>query len=500
MSSKRAGPFLLLAALELAVFAPFAWRMGFYHDDWINLERLHDAGSLWGGIKYYAGLVLERPAESLQYPLLFALGGLHPLPYQLFYLAAEILEGWLIFVLLSRLTKSETLALLSSALILIFPTHAITHLWLSSSAMIVTVDLTLASLILHLRWVEKKKKSDLAWSQFLYLFGVLNYEIAAFLPLMLFGGLLARDLAEKRKSSLKILIVEFLPYAGSLALALAWQRAVVSLILHRNPRAVGFSAAHAVRAYEAGFECATNRVVDVVHRMTPVAWEGLGSSAVLGALLLSVAAFWVWSSRTDAGRTARAARWSALGAAVGAFLGAVAPFAASADYMPMVFGVMSRTNGVIALSGGIFWACGLDFLASRSRTAAGVVLAVIVGGMALGDWGNSLQWARAWTLQQDIVGQLVPRTKDLPSPAMILLSDAPDTIEPGGALAFGAHWDIGPALRLSTGRKDIAADVVWPQTRFAKDGVELRPGIRYDYPVYLYSYANGSLEKLTGPR
>jgi len=285
-------PFLILALVEFFSFGVFAPRLGFYHDDWANLERLSNAGSLWGGIRYYAGLILERPVESLQYPLLFALGGMNPLPYQLFYIAAETLQGWLLFVLFERLTGRRAFALLASAVILIFPTHAITHLWLSSAALVVTVDLTLASLILHWRWTENGRRRDLAAAQALYLVGVLNYEVAAFLPLMLAGALLGRSLEDgapflKAASSRAR---QCLPYAATLGAALLWQRAVVSLILHRNPRAVGLSLAHVLRVYEVGAECATNRVVDVCHRMLPVAWKGLGPAAAAGALILAAAA------------------------------------------------------------------------------------------------------------------------------------------------------------------------------------------------------------------
>jgi hypothetical protein len=487
--SRRSKPFLILAALELAVFGPWAARMGFYHDDWINLERLANAGGLWGGVKYYAGLILERPVEALHFPLLFALGGLNPLPYQLFYLAAEILAACLLYELLSRLTKSESLSLLCAALVVVFPTHAVTHLWLSSSALIVTANLTLASLLLHLRWIEERRTRDLLLGQALYLVGVLNYEVAAFLPLMLFGALLARE------GRLKEIFLKHLPYAASLGLALLWQRAVVSLVLHRNPRAVGFSAAHAFKAYQAGLECVLNRAVDVMHRMIPVAWSGIGAGALLGALVIAALAAWAIHNDEEIPRPAVR---TALGAAAGCFVGAVAPFAASADYMPMVFGVMSRTNGLIAMSAGILWACALALALANSRARA-ALLGLLVFSMTLADWGSALQWARAWTLQQEIVAELSPKAKDLPKDSVILLEGVPATIEPGGALAFGAHWDIGPALRLATGRHDLAADAAGGETRFTKDAVEVRAGIRYAYPVYAYPHATKRLEKLDGP-
>ncbi len=500
-------PYLLLAGIELFCFGVFTPQLGFYHDDWTNLERLVNAGGLWGGIQFYSHLVLERPVASLQYPLLFALGGLHPLPYQLFFLAAEILEGWLLFLLFDRLFGWRELAFIASAVILIFPTHAVTHLWLSSAAMIVTVDLTLASLLFHHRWIQNRRRKDLLASQMLYLVGALNYEVAAFLPLLLAGAMAGGRLAqgEKPLAAAKRSLGELWPYGASLALALIWQRAVVSLALKRNPRLVGFSLQHAFKAYGSGLECATNRVVDVCATMMPVAWHSLGYKALIPALIFSAVFSWFfWRQKSPNPDALRRALWAALGAAVGGLIGAVAPYAASADYLPMVFGVMSRTNGVIAIGAGLFWALGLCLWSLRSRLTASLALGAIVFCMTLANWGHAVQWARSWRLQNDILKLLAPQASKLPDSSVILLTDFPISLEPGGALVFGAHWDIGAALRLATKRKLLAADVLPAAVQFNAQEVVLPFDAdtlrRYPYQnLFLYSYGHNTLWRLAGP-
>lgn len=501
-------PFLFLAAVELFCFAPFSGRLGFYHDDWANLERLANAGGLLGGIKYYANVTLERPVGMLQYPLLFALGGLHPLPYQLFYLGAEIVEGWLLFILLDRLLGWRKLALLAAAMILIFPTHAVTHLWFSSAAMVVTVDLTLAALIFHHRWIEGGRKLDLAAGQLFYLLGVLNYEIAAFLPLLLAGGLLGRRRADGRPAAQQVHdeLREFWPFGASLAAALLWQRAVVSVWLKRNPRLVGFSALHALKAYQAGLECLANRATDVCARMIPVAWKGLGLGWPIAALLFAAA--WSWlllsESETPTPEQTRRAFGAAVGAAIGGFIGACAPYAASADYLPMVFGVMSRTNGVISIAGGLLWATGLTALALKRRAWAAAAAVIVVFCLTFADWGYALQWANSWTLQKQILERLSRRTGPLPDSSVILLDDFPISLEPGGALVFGAHYDIGAALRLTTGRP-LSADVISPASRFlpAEALVFPDPGPsvrRYSYQdLYVFEVGRDRLWRVQGP-
>jgi hypothetical protein len=320
--------FLALAAVELIVFGVFAPRQGFYHDDWANLERLANAGGFIGGIKVYSKIVLERPLSMIEYPLMFAVGGFHPLRYQLFYLAAEILEGWLLFVLLDRLFGWRALALLASALILIFPTHAVTHVWFSSAGMIITVNFVLASLIFHQKWIAAGRRRDLALGQFFYLLAAFNYEIAVFLPFLLAGGLAGRRFSQGRKPAdlVRDFVREFWFFGASLAAALLWERAFVSVLLKRNPRLMGFSISHAIKAYLAGLECVANRATDVCARMIPVAWEDLGLWGALGAAAFAAAwAALLWRQASPAREPARGALWTAAGAFAGAFIGACAP-------------------------------------------------------------------------------------------------------------------------------------------------------------------------------
>jgi hypothetical protein len=499
-------PLLLLALVEIVCFGVFSARLGFYHDDWTNLERLANAGGLWGGVKFYSHVTLERPLSMIEYPVLFALGGMHPLRYQLFYVFAEILEGWLLFILLDRLLLWRELALLASALVLIFPTHSVTHVWFSSAGMIITVDLVLISMIFHQRWIQSRRAMDLAAGQFFYLLGAFNYEIAVFLPFLLAGGLAGRSMSQGRRASDAALdfVKSFWFFGASLAVALLWERAIVSLVLKRNPRLAAFSPAHALKAYLAGLECVANRATDVCAKMMPVAWHGLGVCGVLAAA--AFAAVWALLLARQASPEqgqARQALWTGLGAFAGAFIGGCAPFAASIDYLPMVYGVMSRTNGVISISGGLLWSVGLAALALRSRKTAAAALAAIVFCMTFGDWGYSVQWARSWRVQNEILARCAPRAAGLPNGAVVLLQGFPISLEPGGALVFGAHWDAGSALRLTTGRKDLSADVVPPATQYLEDKVALvfdaattRP---YSYHnLFLYDYEKDSLWRLDG--
>jgi hypothetical protein len=171
----------------------------------------------------------------------------------------------------------------------------------------------------------------------------------------------------------------------------------------------------------------------------------------------------------------------------------------------MVYGVMSRTNGVIAISGGILWAIGISAAALRWRALASAALLVAVFGATLGDWGYSLQWARSWKVQNEILARFAPRAQGLPGGSILLLDNFPIALEPGGALVFGAHWDTGAALRFKSGRKDVTADVAPPGIQYGKDKVSLvfdRATSRaYPYEnLYLYDYGKDALWRLEGPK
>src|SRR5207249_2911403 len=114
------------------------------------------------------------------------------------------------------------------------------------------------------------------------------------------------------------------------------------------------------------------------------------------------------------------------------FLGAYAPYAASSDYTPQIYGVMSRTNGCGALIAGLLWACGLCAL--PRGTARRVVLGLVAGAFTWSNWFFASQWAESWTLQQDILKKAGVYAVRLPENATVLLGGAPSFV--GQAIVF----------------------------------------------------------------
>ena len=492
---------LILLFVEGLSYGIFAGGLGFYHDDWFLLELASQGGGFWGAVRTFARTATfwTRPIEMLQLPAFYALGGLHPLVYQLLLLGLETLEGLLFFVLLKKLTKNAELALLAAALALMCPNRAVTHVWFANSGQTVALVLALAGLILALDWIETRRLGRLGGAMACYLASVLTYESAAFMPLMLAGGLLVRAVHSGRTVRAAALETarDLSPFAAALALALGWQRVGVKVLFGgSNPKAMGLSAAHVLKAFGAGFECVANRILDICSKSARPAFAEMSwTSILLWALFASAASFLLRPRKTAEGAVLK----TALAAALGGFLGAYAPYAASAAYMPQIYGMMSRTNGSGALVAGLLFATGIYALKDSRAKAA--LLAAVVGAFTWTNWHIEGQWARAWSVQKEILAQAAPQSAGLPQGATVILK-APHFV--GDAVVFDASWDFPPALRLAARRPDLNGLVLSRMMAFTEKGLveKVGGGLENLTPygnLYLFDYASERLSRIDGP-
>lgn len=472
-------PYLFLIGLELLNFAPFAGRVGFYHDDWSNLERCLSSGGLWNNMRQYAGLVADRPLEILHYPLLYAWGGFEPLRYQLAYLLFETAAACLLYSLLVRLLDSRRLALTAAALYVAYPNHAITHHWLGSSAQTVALLLLFASLLKHLDWLDTQKPGPLAASLGLFCAALLEYEIVAFMPLML---------AARRPWRRSLA-----PFALPLVLVFLWRRfGVPFLAAGTTQRAVALSWTHAWDTYAAGL----NSLTLALPRAYWDAAKSAGGGMLPIVLCATVVPALLWLGLTRVGGSPSSSRAGVWTSAAGAFVGGFLPYALSVAYTPTAQGIMARTSVAGSLAGALFFAWPL-------ARAGWWPLVAVLSCFTLSNWQQSLQWARSWEVQREILGQISPKIMGLPQGSTVLVAGFPRFIGPEGrgSLVFDAHWDIGSALRITTGRFDLHANVVSERLRFHEsEAVESFAGRvlrRYPYQnLYLYGHDRNALYKL----
>lgn len=480
--------FVALLLVELVSFGIFSSQIGFYHDDWSFLELASQGGDFWGIVKAFNDTqhFPTRPVEIIQFPLFLVLGKFNPLIYQILQLSLETAQGFLFYLLLNRMTGSRQLALAAAALALMCPNRSATHFWFSNSPQAVSLVLVLASLLAQLNWLESRKRLWLVLAQAAYLLSVLSYESTAFFPLMLAGGLFFRA-----RSS----ILRLWPYAVSLVIVVLWQKIGVSFFLGiSNPKSIGMSAEHFLKAFGAGFECVSNRIFHICWKSAPEALRQFGfKHAFLGS---AFTVFLAAKLSKDAQPLSSHSFRTALGIAAAGFVGAYAPYALSSDYMPQIYGVMSRTNAGGAFVAGLFFATGI--FALRRPLARRALFTLVIGAFTWTNWASAAQWAGAWSLQKDILAQAGPLAAKLPAQATVLLTGAPSFV--GHAIAFDASWDFAPALRLTTKRQDLSGNVVSSRMSFEKDGIyDKADGRRklYSYGnLYLFDYAKGTMTLL----
>lgn len=503
--------FGLLALVELVSFGVFGFRAGFYHDDWAMLEVAARAGGYWDGVREFSRYISwSRPVEFLTFPLFYALGGLQPVAYQAALLLLDLTQGCLLFLLLDGLLGRRSLALAASAAFLLYPNHAVTHVWYANSPQSVALVAVLASLLAHQRWIKTRRTAWLWLGQLAYLAGCLCYESVVFLPLLLGAGLMGRRVGDGMPASraAKETAWELAPFGLALLVVVLWQHVAVPRLLgFASPKKPALSLVHALSVFKAGFGCITYQTIRLCLRTAGPALRELPSGLIF-LLVAFAAALATALIREDAREPGdgRKAGIVAAWLAAGGFAAANLPYALSQDYWPTYVGIMSRTSALGALPGGLLVAVG--FVASRhAPRLRAVALAILAGAFTWCNWHTGSQWVLSWRLQQNILKLAARKTKDLPRSATVLLAGVPANINSSynQVIVFDASWDISAALRLATGRTDLAANVVSPRLRFTDGGVhEEIPGVPHGPPdpyenLYLYRYDRDTLVRLDAP-
>lgn len=493
-------PLLALIGLELACFGVFSSRLGFYHDDWFFLEQALRGGGFWGVLKIYShiGNFLARPVNIVHFALFYEAGGFNPAVYQLLLLALDVAQGFFFFIVIERLIEDRALALLAAALGMICPSRVVMHLWYSNSPQGAALACVFAGLAAHQLWLERRRGAWLWAGQGCYLLSMLNYESGTFLPLLLAAGLLvkARRAGAGWIESADRTLREMFPFALTLMAALAWQWIGVKTILHQsNQKSFTLSFHHVLKAFGAAFECVSNRVIHICWTGVPGALHELNPGYAFLALAAALAAAWLVPAKPSAKKTLL----MALALAAAAFVGGYLPYALSGNYVPQIYGLMSRTNGGGAWVTGLLLACAIQALpgAAARRT----LLAAAVAVFTLTDWHAASQWVSAWELEQDILAKAAPLAARLPRNSTVLLAHAPGYI--GHAIVFDATWAFAPALRMAAKRDDLIGDVASAEMTYDKSGLikdDAEGSRRYSYDnLYVFDYGLGTLSQVTGP-
>lgn len=509
---KRA--FLVLFLIDIVCLRLNFFGAGYHLDDWVEIFLATHGQTVWDSFQLFAKTdYLDRPLNIILLTFLHRVSGapqaLNPWMGQLLIVGLAISQAWLLFLLLDRLTKWRSLALTAAGLILLFPNRGGVHYRISLLMLHCSLTFILASLLVHLNWAKTRRWLSLAGSQLLYLLGSLFYESPMLMPLMLGGAWIGQGLMEGRKLKKLIpsVIRDLSPYGFSIAALLLWKSFGMSYFFgtaNMKARLIDGSLANSIKVFIAGFGCSTLWPISLSAVRLLDAVRDLGWLWLLLPVVVFLLSRELRIQNTDKPENERAALGVLMGAILGAYIGTYTPYILSSAYMPYVNGIMSRLNGTGAWVGGMTLTLGLYFLQHRFAHQSDVrrripVLAtgILLSAFVWTNWTDSFAWARAWTMQKDILTRLTRHVENLTGPKMILLAGAPQTIQ--GAPVFESNYDFAPALRMRTGRMDLSGNVVSPHMAI-EDGklvIKAHETIMHSYALsdfQIYDYKTDQMQ------
>lgn len=474
------GALWTLLLIQLIVFRLDFLGAGYYLDDWWEISLAAQGNSLLDALKAFARVgYWDRPLNMLLLAGLHRLSGVpetfRPWIGQSLLVVLEVLQGWLFFLLARRLFRWQSLALAAAALAMLFPNRPGIHYRITLLCLHFSLVLVLSSLLAHLKWWESGRRRDLIVGQLLFATALLFYESPMLMPLLLAGGIAGRSLAHGKQAGriaadgAKLLF----PYGLSIAVLLLWKWVGMRTLFETaNLKAsvIDISLKNVGMVLVGGFGCVSIWPLSLsLMRLGDAVRE-------LGWLWLALPFLALWLGKSirvrpdDREASQREVLFALCGAIVGGFLGTYAPYVLSDAYVPHVNGIMSRVNGTGAwVAGMALTAAMLSLLRPRHGKAplSPALLLPLLLAFTWTNWVEARAWSEAWRLQRTILSRLAPHAKEIPPSTTLMLSGAPRFIR--GAPVFDSDYDLGPALRLTTGRKDISANVVSPRMQL-EDG------------------------------
>lgn len=162
-----------------------------------------------------------RPLANTFWTLEFQLWGNDPLGYHITSIILHAFLSLLLYLLCFKITGSSTSAFFASLIFSVHPVHTENVAWITGVSSIVCAILITASLLLYIRFSEKRSKVSLTISLICFLFAVFSYEYALMLPFILIAY---EFLIIRRKIRIKILM----PYLLIVLFYLAAREMVIS--------------------------------------------------------------------------------------------------------------------------------------------------------------------------------------------------------------------------------------------------------------------------------
>lgn len=149
-----------------------------------------------------------HPLTTLTFFFEYSLFGTNPFPYHLFNLLLHLLNIWLVYKLVEKLSGTRICALVAALLFGIHPMHVESVAWISERKDVLYACFYLSSLMVYLRYLETGHRIKFyLGSLSLFLFSLLSKSAAVTLPVLL----VAIDIYKDRKINIKS-ILEKIPF------------------------------------------------------------------------------------------------------------------------------------------------------------------------------------------------------------------------------------------------------------------------------------------------
>ena len=194
---RRMLPYLLLAAVTVAVYIQTVWNDFLFHwdDQWVVINAFTDRGMSWSNIwdvvtQFYHGQY--APANELYYIIIYSLFGYNSYAFHagsmLLHTANVLLTYRFVFLLSLKTQNGETavagrIAFVTALLFAVHPVCVESVAWLSASKILVYSLFYLTALIIYIRYIERKDAASYLLVLLLYILSFAGKEQAVVLVL-----------------------------------------------------------------------------------------------------------------------------------------------------------------------------------------------------------------------------------------------------------------------------------------------------------------------------
>jgi hypothetical protein len=481
---------VFLVAIVFVTAAPYAAHLGFYSDDWNNLEtfRTCPSQSMWG----FFGCLKEnyRVVESFQSAALYRCFGRNPVGYHVVNSIVFACLILLIYTVLRELSQPRVVSLTVPLIYSLLPHYSTDRFWIANFEANLCMVLYLAG-VFSLSRARPPRGWRPLWAAFSAIALVLSslaYEVAiplfVLVPFFIWGRM-------KPKEQKHVLLATILLSMGAVAFKLLTQTRYrfqgrflshpAMVVRHFIAQLLDFNYGY----YGFGLPRVAWHAAAIYPREA-----GLGSGALLGILIFSYLFHVVRRPSTEWPSQRTWATMVIVGGCI--FVLGYSPFIADVTLDMTTTGVYNRVAIAAALGTAMSLAAIIGLVAGfipfsgwRAGLFGTCISVLCVSGLLILNVVASY-WMEGYRTQQDIIAKVVKEFPELSDNTTLILDGVCPYLGPG--IVFEGNWDTEGMLRTLYRNDTLRGDVVTPKLEVRADGLHT---FLYDLESQ-YSYS-GSL-------